>query len=261
MATTQHSVRSISAAPTAKRSAIRTFATSVDMPAADRAKVNKVAQSAPGGRLRPHEPGQAGALERQGLRLLAAAQAVRRGRRAGGEWVDELAERVTALGGYATGTVRMAAAASTLPEFPTEITEQHGLRPGRRRRGSQPSRTPPAARSTRPTSWATPTRPISSPRSAAAPTSTSTSSRRTSRTRGAGVRSATERAAHQPEDPAGPVGPSLAVRACGFGVLDSINTRSGAFLAGPPALFLCANAAKLGLELRSMIGLLRSPCA
>jgi starvation-inducible DNA-binding protein len=40
-----------------------------------------------------------------------------------GEWVDELAERVTALGGYATGTVRMAAAASTLPEFPTDITD------------------------------------------------------------------------------------------------------------------------------------------
>ena len=39
------------------------------------------------------------------------------------EWVDEFAERVTALGGYATGTVRMAAASSALPEFPTEITE------------------------------------------------------------------------------------------------------------------------------------------
>jgi starvation-inducible DNA-binding protein len=38
------------------------------------------------------------------------------------EWVDEFAERVTALGGYATGTVRMAAGASTLPEFPTDIT-------------------------------------------------------------------------------------------------------------------------------------------
>jgi starvation-inducible DNA-binding protein len=36
--------------------------------------------------------------------------------------VDELAERVTALGGYATGTVRMAATASTLPELPTDIT-------------------------------------------------------------------------------------------------------------------------------------------
>jgi len=39
------------------------------------------------------------------------------------EWVDEFAERVTALGGYATGTVRMAAGSSRLPEFPTDITE------------------------------------------------------------------------------------------------------------------------------------------
>jgi starvation-inducible DNA-binding protein len=38
-------------------------------------------------------------------------------------WVDQIAERVTALGGYATGTVRMAAASSTLPEYPTDITE------------------------------------------------------------------------------------------------------------------------------------------
>ena len=39
------------------------------------------------------------------------------------EWVDMVAERITALGGYATGTARMAAAASQLPEFPTDITE------------------------------------------------------------------------------------------------------------------------------------------
>ncbi len=39
------------------------------------------------------------------------------------EWSDQLAERVTALGGYATGTTRMAAAASRLPEFPVDITE------------------------------------------------------------------------------------------------------------------------------------------
>ncbi len=39
------------------------------------------------------------------------------------EWVDEFAERVTALGGYANGTVRMAAGATTLPEFPTAITD------------------------------------------------------------------------------------------------------------------------------------------
>jgi starvation-inducible DNA-binding protein len=38
------------------------------------------------------------------------------------EWVDLLAERAVMLGGYATGTVRMSAAASDLPEFPTDIT-------------------------------------------------------------------------------------------------------------------------------------------
>lgn len=39
------------------------------------------------------------------------------------EWVDMFAERATALGGYATGTARMAAGSSRLPEFPTDITE------------------------------------------------------------------------------------------------------------------------------------------
>lgn len=34
---------------------------------------------------------------------------------------DLIAERATALGGYATGTIRMAAAASRLPEIPTDI--------------------------------------------------------------------------------------------------------------------------------------------
>jgi starvation-inducible DNA-binding protein len=34
---------------------------------------------------------------------------------------DELAERATELGGYATGTIRMAVAASRLPEIPTDI--------------------------------------------------------------------------------------------------------------------------------------------
>jgi starvation-inducible DNA-binding protein len=39
------------------------------------------------------------------------------------EFVDELAERVATLGGYATGTVRMAAANSSLPEYPTDAVE------------------------------------------------------------------------------------------------------------------------------------------
>jgi starvation-inducible DNA-binding protein len=40
-------------------------------------------------------------------------------------FVDTLAERVTALGGYAEGTVRMAAQGSSLPEFPEEAVAGH----------------------------------------------------------------------------------------------------------------------------------------
>jgi starvation-inducible DNA-binding protein len=39
------------------------------------------------------------------------------------EWADLIAERVGQLGGYATGTVRMAAESSQLPEFPADIDE------------------------------------------------------------------------------------------------------------------------------------------
>lgn len=39
------------------------------------------------------------------------------------EFIDEIAERVTALGGTANGTVRMSAGASTLPEYPSNIFE------------------------------------------------------------------------------------------------------------------------------------------
>ncbi|MFZ2487794.1 MAG: DNA starvation/stationary phase protection protein Dps [Anaerolineae bacterium] len=35
--------------------------------------------------------------------------------------IDTMAERITALGGYAMGTVRMAAATSRLPEYPTDV--------------------------------------------------------------------------------------------------------------------------------------------
>jgi starvation-inducible DNA-binding protein len=38
-------------------------------------------------------------------------------------FIDMIAERVTALGGYATGTARMTAANSTLPEYTVEATE------------------------------------------------------------------------------------------------------------------------------------------
>jgi starvation-inducible DNA-binding protein len=43
------------------------------------------------------------------------------------EYIDMIAERVTALGGYAQGTARMAGEASRLAEFPTELTEGQQL--------------------------------------------------------------------------------------------------------------------------------------
>jgi starvation-inducible DNA-binding protein len=51
-------------------------------------------------------------------------------------FVDEIAERATSLGGLATGTVRMAAEASALEEYPLEATSdlvhesEHALRDG-----------------------------------------------------------------------------------------------------------------------------------
>ncbi len=38
-------------------------------------------------------------------------------------FIDLLAERATLMGGYANGTARMAASSSTLPEYPTDITQ------------------------------------------------------------------------------------------------------------------------------------------
>lgn len=65
------------------------------------------------------------------------------------EFVDLLAERCTSLGGYATGTVRMAAEASSLPEYPTDavtgpehveaLTERFALYAARIRRAIEES--------------------------------------------------------------------------------------------------------------------------
>lgn len=43
------------------------------------------------------------------------------------EHADLVAERVTALGGVANGTLRMGAAASTLPEFPADLADGMGF--------------------------------------------------------------------------------------------------------------------------------------
>jgi len=106
-----------------KNASVRSFTTSVDIPAETRTKVNGILNQHLAvsfdlmSQVKQAHWNVKGSDFWQLHKLFdeVAARAA--------EWVDEFAERVTALGGYATGTVRMAATASTLPEFPTDITE------------------------------------------------------------------------------------------------------------------------------------------
>jgi starvation-inducible DNA-binding protein len=105
------------------RASVRSFKTSVDIPAAERAKINKVLNQQLADAFDLLSQAKQAHWNVKGpnfwqLHKLfdeVAAQAA--------EWADLLAERVTALGGFATGTARMAVAASRLPEFPTDITD------------------------------------------------------------------------------------------------------------------------------------------
>ena len=101
----------------------RTFKTSVDIPLADRTKVNAI--------LNQHLADSFDLLSQvkqahwnvKGADFWQLHKLFDEVAERAEEWVDLLAERVTALGGYANGTVRMAASASSLPEFPTTITD------------------------------------------------------------------------------------------------------------------------------------------
>ena len=106
-----------------KRPAARTFPTSVDIPASDRTKVVRILNQHLADAADMWSQAKQAHWNVKGpdfwqLHKLFDEVA---GEAAG--WVDEFAERITALGGYATGTVRMAASGSRLPEFPTGITD------------------------------------------------------------------------------------------------------------------------------------------
>lgn len=106
-----------------KSSPVRSFRTSVDIPPGSREKINRVLNQHLAdsfdlmGQVKQAHWNVKGSDFWQLHKLFdeVAARAA--------EWVDEFAERITALGGYANGTVRMAAASSSLPEFPTDITD------------------------------------------------------------------------------------------------------------------------------------------
>jgi len=106
-----------------KSAAVRSFTTSVDIPAATRAKINAI--------LNQHLADSFDLLSQvkqahwnvKGPDFWQLHKLFDEVAERAEEWVDEFAERITALGGYAMGTVRMAATSSTLAEFPTEITD------------------------------------------------------------------------------------------------------------------------------------------
>jgi starvation-inducible DNA-binding protein len=106
-----------------KRAPLRSFATSVDLPATDRAKVIKVLNQHLADAADMWSQAKQAHWNVKGPDFWQLHKLFDEVAGEAAEWTDLCAERVTALGGFATGTVRMAAASSTLPEFPSGITD------------------------------------------------------------------------------------------------------------------------------------------
>ena len=106
-----------------KSSPVRSFATSVDIPAANRTKINGILNQHLADSFDLMSQVKQAHWNVKGSDFWQLHKLFDEVAERASEWVDDFAERVTALGGYATGTVRMAAGSSTLPEFPTEITD------------------------------------------------------------------------------------------------------------------------------------------
>jgi len=105
-----------------KRASVRSFKTSVDIPAAQRAKINVLLNQHLADSFDLMSQVKQAHWNVKGPQFWQLHKLFDEVAEQAEGWVDEIAERVVALGGYATGTVRMAAAASTLPELPTDIT-------------------------------------------------------------------------------------------------------------------------------------------
>jgi starvation-inducible DNA-binding protein len=110
------------AKPTPRPKTERTFKTSVDLPAGTRSKVNTLLNQNLADAFDLMSQTKQAHWNVKGNDFWQLHKLFDELAAEVGEWVDMIAERVTALGGDATGTVRMAAAASQLPEFPTTIT-------------------------------------------------------------------------------------------------------------------------------------------
>ncbi len=101
----------------------RTFKTSVAIPAADRAKLNALLNQRLADSFDLQSQVKQAHWNVKGADFWQLHRLFDETAERAAEWVDETAERITALGGYANGTVRMSAATSTLAEFPTDITD------------------------------------------------------------------------------------------------------------------------------------------
>ena len=106
-----------------KRAPVRTFATGIDIPAADRAKVVRTLNQHLADAADLWSQAKQAHWNVKGPDFWQLHKLFDEVAGEAADWADLCAERVTALGGFATGTVRMAAAASSLPEFPANITD------------------------------------------------------------------------------------------------------------------------------------------
>jgi len=105
-----------------KRASVRSFKTSVDIPAAQRTKINALLNQHLADSFDLMSQVKQAHWNVKGPQFWQLHKLFDEIAEQAEGWVDEIAERVVALGGYATGTVRMAAATSALPEIPTDIT-------------------------------------------------------------------------------------------------------------------------------------------
>lgn len=101
----------------------KTFATSIDIPAEARGQLNlllnqQLADTADLHSQIKHAHWNVKGKDFYQLHLLFDELAA-----CATEWADLIAERIAQLGGFAKGTVRMAAAASTLPEFTSSAVD------------------------------------------------------------------------------------------------------------------------------------------
>ncbi|MEX0709759.1 MAG: DNA starvation/stationary phase protection protein Dps [Chloroflexota bacterium] len=108
---------------TTKTTPVHSFRTSVDIPTADRAKISAVLNQHLADAFDLWSQAKQAHWNVKGPDFWQLHKLFDEVADEAAAWVDQLAERVTALGGYANGTVRMAAATSTLPEFPTDISD------------------------------------------------------------------------------------------------------------------------------------------